>query len=136
MAGMAEKCIQQPEAIEVSIVLADDGFVQDLNKRYRDKDNPTNVLSFPQTEEDSLLVSPAPFLSLGDIILAYETVEKEASQQAKSFEEHLRHLIVHSCLHLLHYDHIEEQEAEEMESIEILVLKGMGIKNPYESSCE
>ncbi len=109
---------------EVSIVLADDAFIQNLNKEYRGKDKPTNVLSFPQGE---------PF-SLGDIILARETITREAEDQKKSFDDHLSHLTVHGILHLLGFDHEEESEAEEMEALEIEILEKMGLKNPYETS--
>ena len=107
---------------EVSVVLADNNFVQDLNKNYRDKDKPTNVLSFPQDEE----------MLLGDIIVAYETVADECITQEKSFHDHFMHLITHGTLHLMGYDHIKDNEAEEMEALEIKILGELGIKNPYE----
>ncbi len=106
---------------EVSIVLSNDEFVRELNKDYRGKDSPTNVLSFPNEPP-----------MLGDIVLAIETIENEAIAQKKSFEHHFTHLLVHGCLHLLGYDHLEDAEAEEMESLEIQILSMMGIKNPYE----
>lgn len=106
---------------EVSIVLADNDFVQTLNRDYRGKDRPTNVLSFPQD---------APLL--GDIILALETLEREANEQSKAFNDHFTHLLVHGLLHLLGHDHIEEAEAEVMEALEIEILDALGIKNPYE----
>ena len=110
-----------PEA-ELSVVLADNDFVQALNKQWRGKDKPTNVLSFPQDEP----------LLLGDIILAFETVRDEAAAQDKSLADHTSHLIVHGLLHLLGHDHEEDQEAEAMESLEITILKALEIKNPYE----
>lgn len=119
--------------IEISIVLADDAFVQDLNKRYRHKDKPTNVLSFPQTEIEDLDASQ-PFLSLGDIIIAYETIVREAGEQGKPLADHFRHMLVHGCLHLLHFDHIEEDEAQAMESLEIAILGSFGVKNPYQDA--
>jgi probable rRNA maturation factor len=108
---------------ELSLVLADNDFVQKLNKEWRGKDKPTNVLSFPQDEPSML----------GDIILAYETVEEEAQAQGKRFEDHTIHLIVHGLLHLLGHDHEEDHEAEIMESLEIEILAAMNIKNPYET---
>ncbi len=108
---------------ELSIVLADDAFIQALNKQYRDKDKPTNVLSFPQDD---------PGL-LGDVILAYETVAAEAEAQNKSLKDHVTHLIVHGILHLIGHDHEEDGEAETMEALEIAVLSNLGIKNPYET---
>lgn len=111
------------EKSEVSIVLADNDFVKQLNKTYRGKDRPTNVLSFPQNEDNIL----------GDIILAYETIAEEANTQNKSFTDHAVHLTVHGFLHLLGLDHETEKEAQEMESVEIKILENMGIKNPYET---
>jgi probable rRNA maturation factor len=109
-------------AAEVSVVLSNDEFIQELNKDYRGKDKPTNVLSFPNEPP-----------MLGDIILAIETIENEAISQKKQFEDHLSHLIVHGTLHLLGYDHIEDEEAEEMEALEIEILGRLGINNPYET---
>lgn len=106
---------------EVSIVLSNDQFVKSLNKQYRFKDKPTNVLSFPAGDETML----------GDIVLAFETIQKEADSQDKNFQDHCSHLIVHGTLHLLGYDHIEEDEAEEMENLEIEILSELEINNPY-----
>lgn len=105
---------------EVSVVLADDGFVQELNKNYRGKDKPTNVLSFPNDEEP-----------LGDVILAYDTVAREALAQGKDFKDHAAHLIVHGILHLQGHDHEDEKQAETMEKKEVKTLKKLGISNPY-----
>lgn len=124
--------ISPKNPIEISIVLAGDFFIQDLNKQYRDKDKPTNVLSFPQTTAKELDEQTPPIFSLGDIILAFETIEKEALEQNKTFQNHLQHLIIHGCLHLLHFDHIEDDEAEIMERLEITILNDLGIKNPYQ----
>lgn len=117
--------------IDISIVLADNDFIQELNKNYRRKDKPTNVLSFPQTENEDLN-NQTPFLSLGDIIVAFETIEAEAYQQDKSFSDHYTHMLIHGCLHLLHYDHITDEQAVEMEGLEIEILNTLNIKNPYE----
>jgi probable rRNA maturation factor len=106
---------------ELSIVLTGDAEIQELNKKWRGKDKPTNVLSFPQDEETLL----------GDIILSLQTIQAEATAQAKPFGDHLSHLTVHGLLHLLGYDHEEDSEAEEMEGLEIEICEGMGIKNPY-----
>ncbi|MCB1784017.1 MAG: rRNA maturation RNase YbeY [Alphaproteobacteria bacterium] len=135
MRGLSEKRITAPETIEISIVLADNNFVQDLNKRYRNKDKPTNVLSFPQTEEEEIEMN-APFLSLGDIIIARETIESESIEQDKSFTDHFRHMLVHGCLHLLHYDHETDEEANVMETLEISILQNFGIKNPYQNQLD
>lgn len=109
---------------EISIVLADDAFVQNLNREYRGKDKPTNVLSFPQDEHGLL----------GDVILAHETLSREAKEQDKSFEDHLMHLVVHGTLHLMGHDHENDEEAEEMEALEIKILEQLGVENPYQIS--
>ncbi|MGB4058220.1 MAG: rRNA maturation RNase YbeY [Alphaproteobacteria bacterium] len=114
------------KTVEISIVLADDPFVQNLNKTYRDKDKSTNVLSFPQ---DPTPQDPAP--ALGDVILAFETVKAEAEEQTKPFNDHLSHLLIHGILHLLGYDHENDADAEEMETLEATLLATLGIKNPY-----
>lgn len=113
------------EDAELSLVLSDNDEVQLLNKHYRGKDKPTNVLSFPQDDEN--------FQHLGDVILALETVKQEAQDQDKSFDDHLTHLTIHGLLHLLGYDHETDDEAEEMEALEIEILRDLGVKNPYET---
>lgn len=119
------------EVIEISLVFGNDDFVQNLNKTYRQQDKATNVLSFPQTESGEL-ESNHPFVSLGDIIIAYETIKAESLSQDKHVVDHFTHILIHGCLHLLHYDHQDDKEAEEMENLEIHYLQDMGIKNPYE----
>jgi len=143
--------------VEMSVILADDATVQELNKNYRGKDKPTNVLSFAlyadgggeegedegeqveEPDEDGLEDGDVEFLSpegpvpviLGDVILAFETVEREAREQRKAFADHLAHLVTHGVLHLLGYDHIEDSEAEQMERLETQILSGLGIADPY-----
>ncbi|MBO7244891.1 MAG: rRNA maturation RNase YbeY [Alphaproteobacteria bacterium] len=112
---------------EVSLVLADDEFVHKLNFEYRGKDSATNVLSFETGN-----IPPKGFLWLaGDIIIAYETVLKEAKDQNKTFEAHLAHLLIHGALHLQGYDHLSEKEAFKMESLEKKIMKSLGYENPY-----
>ena len=113
--------IREP-GIQISVLLSHNAFIQTLNKTYRQQDKPTNVLSFPQNET----------YHLGDIILAYETICDEATKQKKTFKDHLIHLVIHGLLHLLGYDHETEKEAQEMEALEIEILRGLDIKNPYE----
>ena len=108
---------------DVVVLLADDPTVQDLNARFRQKDRPTNVLSFPAAE--------SAFPHLGDVILGYDYCAAEAVAQGKTLSDHLSHLVVHGVLHLLGYDHIEDDEAEEMEGEERLILAGLGIADPY-----
>lgn len=119
-------------ALELGIVLADDAVVQALNRDYRGKDRPTNVLSFALTEgEEGPAPDPAVPVMLGDVILALETVAREAREQAKPFADHFSHLVVHGVLHLVGYDHVAEAEAEVMEALETQVLAGLGIADPY-----
>lgn len=125
---LAQKC-----TLELSILLTQDKEIQDLNKNYRHKDKPTNVLSFPalSPQEFDHIDPNNNFMVLGDIILSFETILKEASEQGKSFENHLSHLLIHSLLHLIGYDHETEDEAQIMESLEIAILKNLAIDNPY-----
>jgi probable rRNA maturation factor len=102
--------------------------VRALNRDYRGKNKPTNVLSFP----DGTL--EAGMKQLGDVVLAYETIAREAAAQGKPLKHHVTHLSVHGTLHLLGHDHEDEREAQRMESIEIHILSRMGIANPYESA--
>ncbi len=116
------------QKIELSVVLADDAFVKGLNSQYRGKNKSTNVLSFPSspaTNHQSLTTE------LGDIILAFETIAKEAQEQEKTFRDHAAHLLVHGFLHLLGHDHIDGKEAAIMEDKEVKILKKLGINNPY-----
>ena len=118
---------------EISVMLTDDKEIKKLNRMYRGKNKPTNILSFPLidfTQNDP--ISPEG-KELGDLVLAYNTLEREAQEQKKAFEDHLRHLIVHGTLHLLGYDHEDPEEADKMEALEITILEEMGIKNPYGS---
>lgn len=117
-----------PPLFEVSLLFTDDAHIQVLNRDFRGKDKPTNVLSFPAASgvfpDDATKV-------LGDIVIARETVEREAEEEGKSFDHHLTHLLVHGFLHLLGYDHESDDEAEEMEAMERLILAGLEISDPY-----
>ncbi len=116
--------------IELSLVLADDAAVQGLNRDYRGKDRPTNVLSFPAWAEHDLPIPGEP-AALGDVVLALETVLAEAAAQGKAPADHLAHLTVHGVLHLLGYDHETDAGAAAMEALEVRVLAGLGVPNPY-----
>jgi probable rRNA maturation factor len=113
----------------VEIVLTDDAEQQKLNHRWRGKDAPTNVLAFPVGEARP--ASAGPSALLGDVVLAYETVAREASEQCKPLANHLRHLVVHGVLHLLGFDHATEAEAAIMETREIAILQRLGVPDPY-----
>ena len=116
---------------EVSLVFTDDASIREINAEWRSQDKPTNVLSFP-----AFPVTPGkmPGPMLGDIILAHETLVREAEDLGKPFDEHLTHLLVHGFLHLFGYDHIDENDAERMESLETRILAGLGLSDPYGDS--
>ncbi len=121
---------------EISVVLADDAVVHRLNRDYRGKDKPTNVLSFAlqddsTPEHQDRQDDPAAPLLLGDVILAFETVEGEARAQGKALAAHVSHLVVHGVLHLLGYDHESDEDADTMERLETRILAGLGIADPY-----
>ncbi len=112
---------------EVTIALADDIMVQELNLKYRQKNKPTNVLSFSSGLDKNPFCDDIP--TLGDIVLAFETIQAEAPE---NMSDHLCHLVVHGCLHLLGYNHEDNSGACKMEAMEIKILKVLGIKNPYD----
>jgi probable rRNA maturation factor len=114
---------------ELSVVLTDDAAVRTLNRRWRGKDKPTNVLSFPTGDSAPPRGKPR---HLGDIVIAYETTAREAIGESKPFAHHLAHLTVHGFLHLLGYDHHRNDDAERMERLERTILKRIGIPDPYE----
>lgn len=116
---------------EVSIMLCDDARMRDLNHRFRQKDQPTNVLSFPSTEKDA---GGGRFL--GDVALAYETVTREAAGEGKSPDAHVAHLVVHGILHLLDFDHGNDADAEKMESRETKILAALGFPDPHAAHAE
>jgi len=117
-----------PSEVEVSVLLTDDAHQQILNLQWRGQDKPTNVLSFPAGEDEP---HPGQPLLLGDISLAFETLDREALDLQKSLADHLCHLLVHGMLHLLGFDHEAQADADEMEPLEIKVLDGLGISSPY-----
>lgn len=113
---------------ELSILFTDDAAMRKLNAEWRGKDKPTNVLSFPAFD---LEPGDDPGPMLGDIVVAHETVAEESRLEGKAFDDHLRHLIVHGFLHLLGYDHENDDEADEMEAAERAILADMGVSDPY-----
>lgn len=112
---------------EVGVTLTDDAAIAELNGRWRRKPEATNVLSFPSALPP-VLGTPR---FLGDIVLAYETIEREAREEGKTFEAHLAHLTVHGVLHLLGFDHETDEQADSMEALETRILAGLGIADPY-----
>jgi probable rRNA maturation factor len=122
--------ILQGRTLEASVLLANDDLIQTLNREYRGKDKPTNVLSFASLDSPDPVAKDAPF-PLGDIVLSYQTIDQEARDQGKFFKDHFIHMVVHGTLHLLGYDHETEDEANIMEALEIRILEKMNVQNPY-----
>jgi|FLOH01.1.fsa_nt_gi probable rRNA maturation factor len=126
--------------LELSVRLTDDADIAHLNREYRKQDKPTNVLSFSGFERDELqdaydvAASDGPPVMLGDIIITHGVTSREAREQDKAFSDHMAHLVVHGLLHLMGFDHIEEEEANEMESHEKNILASLGIDDPYVGS--
>jgi probable rRNA maturation factor len=121
---------EAPGAAVVDITLTDDDEQRALNRTWRGKDTPTNVLAFPAADPSVPVPAGAPLL-LGDVVLAFETVRREAAEQEKTLADHLRHLVVHGVLHLLGYDHENAAETAIMEAREIAILSELGVSNPY-----
>ncbi|MFS8046851.1 rRNA maturation RNase YbeY [Rhizobium sp. BR 314] len=115
-------------APELSLVFTDDASIRAINAEWRSQDKATNVLSFPAFP---LEPGGKPGPMLGDIIIARETVEREAIDLEKSFDDHLTHLMVHGFLHLFGYDHMNNSEAERMEGLETRILASLGLSDPY-----
>lgn len=121
---------------EVSVVLADDPFVRRLNRDHRGKDKPTNVLSFPLEEADAGAAerddrAKGRQLLLGDVVLAYRTIRREAKEEGKRLASHAAHMLVHGTLHLLGFDHERDRAARIMERHEVRILKRLGVPDPY-----
>jgi probable rRNA maturation factor len=131
--GISTTGFAWPEQIEISITLADDAEQRRLNGLFAGRDAPTNVLAFRAWEAGMRSPPSAPLL-LGDIVLAFETVAREAVRQGKPFANHLRHLIVHGVLHLVGYDHRTTDEASTMESVETIILAKLGVPDPHQAS--
>jgi probable rRNA maturation factor len=124
---------------EVGVLLTDDATVRRLNAGHRGEDRATNVLAFPTFEqilEDAPGHLPPGPLPLGDVVLALETVRAEAAAQRKPFPDHVSHLLVHGCLHLLGYDHQSARDATGMEELERAILEQLGIPDPYADAAE
>ena len=123
---------------ELAIVLTDDAAMRRLNRNWRGVDAPTNVLSFamknPGDQLDQRLGSHLVGNHLGDIVLAYETVKREAQREGKPFDHHLAHLVVHGFLHLLGYDHGNDAQARRMEATERAILRDLAVPDPYRAT--
>jgi probable rRNA maturation factor len=124
--------------LEISVTLADDATIREVNRTHRAKDKPTNVLSFPSFATlgmmQSTLARPLPkgmTIPIGDLIFGFETIQAEAVNGHKSFDAHMTHLIIHGLLHLLGYDHQRDDEAAVMEGLETKLMLGLGLTDPY-----
>jgi probable rRNA maturation factor len=113
----------------IGVLVADDGRIRELNKRWRKIDKPTNVLSFPYPTQPS-----GPVRHIGDLAISYETAAREAAVENKSLSDHVAHLSVHGFLHLLGYDHETDAKAEAMEQLERAILGRIGVSDPYIAS--
>jgi probable rRNA maturation factor len=128
-AGLAIAPDAPRDAVEVSILLTTDDAVQTLNRTWRGKDKPTNVLSFPSPPQPTPAGMARP---LGDVVLAYDTMLRESAEQSKPLSHHLAHLLVHGTLHLLGQDHeTGDADAEAMEALEVAALRTLGVPDPY-----
>jgi probable rRNA maturation factor len=131
IAAAAEAVDDDVAGAEVAVMLTDDAGIRTLNANWRGIDKPTNVLSFPALQpEGGRRPGEAPRM-LGDIAIAYETMRREADEEQKPFAHHLSHLAVHGFLHLVGYDHENDDDAEEMEALEQEILARLGIPDPY-----
>jgi probable rRNA maturation factor len=127
VAAVAAQCLDAGAALGcVTVLLCDDAEIRQLNRDFRNLDKPTNVLSFPSSAASG--EEPAP---LGDIAIAFETVRSEADKESKSLRDHTSHMVVHGMLHLLGYDHENDEDAERMERLEVRILEKLGIPDPY-----
>ncbi|MEP5757761.1 MAG: rRNA maturation RNase YbeY [Litoreibacter sp.] len=129
-----------PPGYEISILACDDPKIAILNEDFRGKSAPTNVLSWPSEDRGALIPGESPLTlvkpdaldpELGDIAISFDTCAREAKEQGKLFEDHVLHLLIHGTLHLLGYDHIEEEDATLMEGLETSVLAKLGKADPY-----
>jgi probable rRNA maturation factor len=128
LAGLAEAGVP-PAGTEVSVVLSDDDFVADLNQQWRGKSWPTNVLSFPVAEDMAAAADEPRFI--GDIVLAWGVVAQQASDAGKPLATHLSHLVVHGVLHLLGYDHLDDEAAGQMQALETRAMARLNMPDPY-----
>jgi probable rRNA maturation factor len=126
-AALAVSPVQPLDGAELSLLLTDDRRIRIVNRDWRGFDKATNVLSFPAAPPERIATSPV----LGDIVVAYETVEREAAAEGKSLADHFSHLVIHGLLHLLGEDHETEAEAQRMEGLEVAALGRLGIADPY-----
>jgi len=123
--ALPAKAARSISGAELAIVLTNDSAIRELNRTWRGKDEPTNVLAFPTDPQ------AGPHRLLGDVVIAYETLAREAKTERKPFDHHLAHLAVHGFLHLCGYDHETDRQAAAMERLETAILARLGIPDPY-----
>lgn len=125
--------LELAKTFDVNVSLSDDEEVHRLNKEFRGMDKPTNVLSFANVDDDEFwdMLDKSERLDLGDIILAFETLKREADEKQITVYAHYCHLLVHGFLHILGFDHQTDEEADEMEGLEVEILEQFSIENPY-----
>ncbi|MBR2299176.1 MAG: rRNA maturation RNase YbeY [Alphaproteobacteria bacterium] len=126
--------LNKPKNFSINLALSDDKTVHALNKEFRGMDKPTNVLSFANVDDEffETELEQEQDISLGDVIVAFETMASQAAELEVPFKDHFCHLWVHGMLHILGYDHIKDDERARMEALEIAALKKLGIDNPYQ----
>jgi probable rRNA maturation factor len=124
-AALPVKAARSTSGAELAIVLTNDSAIRKLNRTWRGKNEPTNVLSFPADQHGG------PHRLLGDVVIAYETLAREARAERKPFDHHLAHLAVHGFLHLCGYDHESDRQAATMERLETAILARLGVPDPY-----
>ncbi len=122
-----DAALAEHDGAQLTVRVVDEDEITELNRTYRNKDKPTNVLSFPFEAPAEIELA-----LLGDIVICAKVVQDEAAEQGKPLQAHWAHMVIHGCLHLLGYDHLEDQEAESMEGVEISLLADLGYANPYE----
>lgn len=127
----AALCSQQFEDAEVSVYIVDEEEGQELNAQYRSKDYPTNILSFPADIAEEVGIP-----LLGDLVVCAPVVEREAHEQGKTLQAHWAHMLIHGTLHLVGFDHIDDDEAETMETLETQIVTGLGYPAPYQEITE
>jgi len=132
LADWVELATKQRKNTEVVVRLVDEAESAELNETYRQKNGPTNVLSFPFEKPEGLPEDALSSDTLGDLVICAPVVLKEAAEQGKKVTEHWAHMVIHGCLHLQGYDHINNDDAQVMELLEIQLLNNIGISNPYE----
>lgn len=130
-AAVAAALNKPMRSLEISFLLGDDARIRRLNRDYRGQDRPTNVLAFPAKDDAPGPSAPGEPRLLGDVALAFETVQREAAEQGKGLADHVSHLAVHGVLHLLGHDHETRAEAARMERLEIAILARLGVPDPY-----